>query len=105
MELQDAIKKIDDETKKYNLQNAQKDIADMVIDMATENEGIREGIEKHTLAEVLGEVIKKGFEIKAKVHDDILKAAGLKPDKNKPVYDGSPSRAQIKKIIREVYTK
>ena len=103
MKLEDAIKKIDDETKKYDLKNAQKDCADMVIEMATENEVIRDAIEKHSIDELLGAVLKKSFEIKTRVHDDIVKAAGLKPDKNQPVYDGSLSKAQIKKTIREVY--
>ena len=105
MKLEEAIEKIDQETKKLGLKGALSEWADMVVEAATEDEAIRDGIEKHTLSELLGLTIKKSFETKTQVHDDIVKAAGLKPDKNRPIYIGIPTRAQVKKWIREVYTK
>ena len=72
--------------------------------MAATDDTIRDGIEKHSIAEIIGKALKEGFDNKIQIHEDIVKAAGLKPDKSRPIYIGVPTRAKIKKIIREVYT-
>ena len=101
MELEKAIEKIDKESKKYKLAGALRDWADMVVEMATEREDIRNGIENHCISELIALVLKKSFETKVEVDEKIVKEAKLKP----PIYLGVPSRAQIKKWIVEVYTK
>lgn len=103
MVLEDAIKKLDTESEKYKLGGILEEWKDQIIEMAASDEAIRDGIEKHTIAEVLGKALKEGFDGKIVVHEDIIKAAGLKPDKSRPIYIGVPTRARIKKIIREVY--
>ena len=43
--------------------------------------------------------MKSAYENKGKIHDDIVKAAGLKP----PMYIGIPSNATVKKTIESYY--
>ena len=104
MVLEDVVKKIDKEGEKYKIGGILEEWKDLIVEMATENEAVRDGVEKHSLDEVLGKALKEGFDNKIQIHDDIVKAAGMKPDKGRPIYIGVPARAKIKKIIKEVYT-
>ncbi len=104
MVLEDAIKKLDTESEKYKLGGILEEWKDQIVDMASTDDAIRDGIESHSIAEVIGKALKYGFDNKIQIHDDIVKAAGMKPDKSRPIYIGVPTRAKIKKIIKEVYT-
>lgn len=101
MEIEKAIEKIDKEVKKFEIKGVLSDWADLVIDLATSDPEIRDGIERHSIDELMGTILKSSFKTKEKIDDRIVKAAGLRP----PVYIGVPSKAQVKKWIKEVYTK
>lgn len=72
-----------------------------VIQCCLEDETLCRAVRKKgkSLKGCLGQILKHAFRIKKKVHDDIVKAAGLTP----PVYLGIPGRAELEKLIKEYY--
>ena len=98
-----AVGKLELEAKKLALKGGLSDWKDCIIQYCSEDEAICRGVRQRekTLAVCLGQLLKFGFDNKQRVHDEIIKAAGLKP----PIYMGIPAKAEARKIIREYYMK
>lgn len=96
-----AVGRLKIEKEALELKEVLGDWADMISSMAADNKELAIGICKKdkSLAQCLGQIMKSAYENKGKIHDDIVKAAGLKP----PMYIGIPSNAAVKKNIESYY--
>lgn len=96
-----AYGKIYVEEKALGAEGIIKDWIDCIVQMCSEDEKLCRAVRKKgkKLADVMGIVLKNGFEIKKKVPDDIVKAAGLNP----PIYLGIPNRKAVEDMVKDYY--
>lgn len=94
--------KINVEKKYLGLTEALEDYANWIIQEAMEDKELAKAVRKKgkSLAGALGAVLKKAWEIKENIHEDILKAAGIKGQR---VESGSPGMRTTTKLMREYY--
>lgn len=96
-----AEAKINAEKKYLGLTEALEDYANWIIQEAMEDKELAKAVRKKgkSLAGALGAVLKKAWEIKEDIHEDILKAAGI----HATVKNGSPGMRTTTKLMREYY--
>lgn len=98
-----AVGKLKHEGAVLGLRGLVKDWAECVEQMCTDDEELCKAVLKsdRKLVECMGRALKYAFENKAKLNDDIVKAAKLDP----PIYLGVPGKAELKKLITDYYMK
>lgn len=96
-----ALGKLDVEAKELGLTGMMEEWKNLVEEMCTESEEMSIAVRRKgkRMEEVLGMVLKAGFDMKIRLNDRITKAAGLNP----PIYLGIPGKAKIREIVREYY--
>ena len=101
-EMMAAEGKITIEKEYLKLTEALEDYADWIIQEAMEDRQLAKAVRKKgkSLAGALGQVLKAAWDIKAPIHKDILKAAGIKCGR---VESGSPGMKTTTKLMREYY--
>ena len=97
-----AIGKINVERKALGLTEIMSDWADYIIKESIEDEKMALAVRTKgkSLAGAIGAVLKKSWDIKAKVPSEIKKAAGIG---NANVEMGIPGYATVTKILRDYY--
>jgi len=100
-DLMAAAGKIKVEKEYLGLTEALEDYADWIVKECTEDAELCKAVRKKgkSLAGALGAVLKKAWEIKENIHEDILKAAGISAN----VKNGSPGMRTTTKLMREYY--
>ncbi len=100
-ELMAAEGKIRVEKEYLGLTEALEDYADWIVKECMEDKELCKAVRKKgkSLAGALGAVLKKAWEIKEDIHEDILKAAGI----HATVKNGSPGMRTTTKLMREYY--
>lgn len=100
-DLMAAEGKIRVEKEYLGLTEALEDYADWIIKECTEDKALCKAVRKKgkSLAGALGAVLKKAWEIKEDIHEDILKAASI----HTTVKNGSPGMRTTTKLMREYY--
>lgn len=96
-----AVGKVKHEAAVLGLQGVVKDWEECIEQMCTDKEDMCKAVMKSNrkLTDCMGEVLKYAFDNKAKVNDDVVKAAGLRT----PIYLGIPGKAELKKLVTEYY--
>lgn len=98
-----AVGKLKYESAVLGLRGLVKDWAECVEQMCMEDEELCRAVLKsdRKLVACMGSALKYAFENKAKLNDDIVKAAKLDP----PIYLGVPGKTELKKLVIEYYMK
>lgn len=96
-----ALGKLDVEAKELGLTGMMEEWKNLIEEMCTESEEMSIAVRRKgkRMEEVLGMVLKVGFDMKIRLNDRITKAAGL----TQPIYLGIPGKAKIREIVREYY--
>ena len=96
-----AYGKLKVEAESLGVDGILKDWTDNIVQMCSEDTALTVAVRKKgkTLTKCLGIILKKSFEIKKKIPDEVIKAAGLKP----PLYLGIPNRKTVEDMIKDYY--
>lgn len=107
-----AMGKLKVEATDLELDGILKDWKDQVVDLCTEDEGMRAAVRSNgkCLRDCMAALIKFAFENKVQVSNKIVDVTkvmhnGIPKQMRKPLYLGIPNRAEAKKIIRDYYMK
>lgn len=96
-----AVGKLKHEAAVLGLQGVVKDWEECIEQMCTDDEEMCRAVIKsdRKLTDCMGKILKYAFDNKARVNDDVVKAASLRT----PIYLGVPGKAELKKLITEYY--
>ena len=105
-----AIGKIKAEKTELELQGVLEDWYEAVVDECMSNSAMAAGVRKKgkSLAVFMSRLLAKAFQGKVRVSDKIVSITTIEHDGKQeqmrgPVYLGIPSRAEVKKMMREYY--
>lgn len=98
-----ACGKLKIEAEELKLNGVIKDWKESIVQQCSEDEKLRIAVRRKgkNLTQCLGNILYQAFNNKNRIDDKIVKAANLRT----PLYIGIPSRAELKQIITDYYTK